>query len=78
MFVVSYVIIFTFHPELEIDKVIIERSFGHSEYTPNSLNYLTVNQLNFKNNKTLLQLRDCALNVARKKSKLAIPEMFTT
>ena len=78
MFVVSYVIIFTFHLELEIDKVIIERSFGHSEYTPNSLNYLTVNQLNFKNNKTLLQLRDCALNVARKKSKLAIPEMFTT
>ena len=72
MFAVSYVIIFTFHPELEIDKVIIERSFGHSEYTLTSLNYLTVDQLNFKNNKTLLQLRDCALNVARKKSKLAI------
>ena len=78
MFVVSYVIIFTFHPELEIDKVIIERSFGHSEYTLTSLNYLTVDQLNFKNNKTLLQLRDCALNVARKKSKLAIAKMFTT
>ena len=78
MFVVSYVIIFTFHPELEIDKVIIERSFGHSEYTLTSLNCLTVDQLNFKNNKTLLQLRDCALNVARKKSKLAIAKMFTT
>ena len=78
MFAVSYVIIFTFHPELEIDKVIIERSFGHSEYTLTSLNYLTVDQWNFKNNKTLLQLRDCALNVARKKSKLAIAEMFTT
>ena len=78
MFGVSYVIIFTFHPELEIDKVIIERSFGHSEYTLTSLNYLTVDQLNFKNNKTLLQLRDCALNVAGKKSKLALAKMFTT
>ena len=49
MLAVSYVIIFTFHPELEIDKVIIECSFGHSEYTLTSLNYLTVEQLNFKN-----------------------------
>ena len=40
MLVVSYVIIFKFHPELEIDKVMIERSFGHSEYTLTSLNYL--------------------------------------
>ena len=64
MFAVSYVIISTFHPELEIDKVIIERSFGHSEYTLTSLNYLTADQLNIKNNKTLLQFRDCALNVA--------------
>ena len=39
----------------------------------------TIEQLNFKNNKNLLQLRDCALNVAqKKKSKLAITEMFTT
>ena len=65
MFVVSYVIILTFYPELEIHKVISERSFGHSEYTLTSLNYLTVDQLNFKNNKTLLQLRDCALHVGR-------------
>ena len=67
MFAVSYIIIFTFHPELEIDKVIIECSFGHSEYTLTSFNYLTADQLNFKNNKTLLQLRDCTLNVAQKK-----------
>ena len=47
MSAVSYVIIFTFHPELEIDKVITEHSFGHSEYTLTSLNYLTADQLNF-------------------------------
>ena len=78
MFAVSYVISFTFHPELEIDKVIIERSSGHSEYTVTSLNYLTVDQLNFKNNKTFLQLRGCALNIARKQRKLAIAQMFAT
>ena len=32
-FVVSYVIIFGFHPEQDIDRVIIERSFGHSEHS---------------------------------------------
>ena len=31
MFVVSYVIIFAFHPELDIDRLLIECSFGHSE-----------------------------------------------
>ena len=41
-FAASYVIISTFHPELEIDKVIIESSFGHSEYTLTSLNYPTI------------------------------------
>ena len=78
MFVVSYVIIFGFHPELNIDRVIIERSFGCSEHSLTSLNYLTINQLQYKDKKTLLQLRDCTINVARKKNKLAVAEMFST
>ena len=78
MFAVSYVIIFAFHPDLDIDHVIIERSFGHSREKLTSLNYLICEQLDFKGNKTLLQLRDCALVVAAKSSKIAISEMFTT
>ena len=78
MFIVSYVIIFAFHPELDIDRVIIERNFGHSEHNLTSLNYLTIDQLQYKDNKTLLQLRDCALNVPKKKNKLAAAEMFIT
>ena len=77
-FVVSYVIIFAFHPELDIDRVITERSFGHSEHSLTSLNDLTIDQLQYKDNKTLLKLRDCALNVAKKKNKLAVAEMFNT
>ena len=78
MFVVFYAIIFVFHHELTIDSVIIERSFGHSEHSLTSLNYLTIDQLQYKDNKTLLQLRDCAINVTRKKNKLVVPEMFST
>ena len=78
MLFVSYVIIFAFHPELDIDRVIIERSFGHYEHNLTSLNYLTIDQLQYKDNKTLLQLRDCALNVAKKKNKLALAEMLST
>ena len=78
MFAVSYVIIFAFHPDSNIDRVIIERSFDHSRKRLTSLKYLTREQLDFKDNKTLLQLRNCALAVAAKNSKIAISEMFTT
>ena len=78
MFAVSYVIIFAFHSNLDIDCMIIDRSFGHSRKKLTNLNYLTREQLDFKDNKMLLQLRDCALTVAAKNSKIAISEMFTT
>ena len=72
MFAASYVIVFAFHPELDIDRVIIERSFGQSLERLTSLSYLTREQLDFKDNKTLLQLRDCVLAVAEKKNNIAI------
>ena len=42
------------------------------------MNYLLIDQLQYKDNKTLLQLRDCALNVVRKKNKVVVAEMFST
>ena len=78
MFVVCYVIIFPFHPDLNLDRINIQRSFGHSQARLCSLNYLTKEQLKFKDLTTLKQLRDCALLVASKKKKIAISEMFTT
>ena len=51
MFAVSCVIIFAFYPDLDIDRVIIECSFGHSRKNLTSLNYLTREQLDFKDNK---------------------------
>ena len=78
MFAVSYVIIFAFHPNLEIHRVIIERSFGHTQAQLYPLNYLTNEQLKFKNLTILKQLRDCALSISSNKKKIAISEMFTT
>ena len=78
MFAVSYVIIFAFHPDLNLDRIIIEPTFEHLQARLCSLNFLTNEQLKFKDFTTLKLLRDCALLVASKKKKIAISEMFTT
>ena len=57
MTAVSYVIIFAFHPHLPIDRVIIERSFGHSNLQLCSLNYTTSEQLKSKDINLLKQLK---------------------
>ena len=78
MFAVSCVIIFAFHPDLHIDRVIIERSFRHSLKIPVGLSYLTRKQHKFKDKKTMMHLKDCAPAVHARNSKIAISEMFTT
>ena len=62
---VSYAIIFAFHPKLNFDRIIIERSFGHSRDKLTTIDYLTNEQLKFKDEITLKQLRDSALEVSR-------------
>ena len=75
---VSYVILFAFHPKLEMKRIIIERSFGHSIQKLTAIDYLTAEQLKFKDITTLKQLRDCAFSVFSKKNKIAISKMFST
>ena len=53
-FAVSQVIIFAFHPDLHIDHVIIEHSFGYSLERLAILSYLVREQLKCKHEKTLL------------------------
>ena len=78
MFAVSYVITFAFHPDLHIDCIIIERSFGHSYERLVDSSYLTRKQLKFKDKTTLLQLKNCTLAAHARNSKVAISEIFTT
>ena len=78
LYAVSYAIIFAFAPKLKLHRIIIERSFGQSQGELTSLNYLTREQLSCKDRKTLLQLKDCALNALTKNSTYAISEMVST
>ena len=78
MNVVSYVIILVFQPKLQLPRVIIERSFGHSLEKLSQIDYLTAEQLSYADTITLKQLRDCALACHKKSKKLAISEMFCT
>ena len=74
---VSYAIIFAFHPKLDFERIIIERSFGHSREKLTTIDYLTNEQLKFKDEITLKQLRDSALEVSSKRKPNAISEMFS-
>ena len=78
MFAVSYVIIFAFHPDLNFERVMIERSFGHSLAKLTSIDYLTRNQFAFANEKALLQLKDFAIAVSQCKDKKSISQMCST
>ena len=76
-FVVSYVIIVAFHPNLNLKKLICERSYVHSLHKLNSLSYLTKDQLKFSNTVTLKQLKDAAALHSLRKSKKSMVQMLT-
>ena len=77
MFLVSYVIIVAFHPKLKMERVIIQRSFGHSLEKLKTIDYLTNEQMSFPDVNLIKQLKDSALNVHRKKRKYAMAQMFS-
>ena len=78
MTAVSNVIIFAFHLDLQIGRVIIEHCFGHSVRQLCSLNYLTSEQIKYKDLTLIKQLRNYAFSVASKRNTLAISEMLST
>ena len=63
VFVVSYVIILAFHPKLNIDRVFVQHSVGHSLEKLTSLNYLKNDQIAFIDISLIKQLTDAAINV---------------
>ena len=63
MFVVSYVMIVAFHPDLKIDKIIIQRSYAHAIEQLTSLDYFSQNQIKRINKELVRQLKDIAFEV---------------
>ena len=76
MFVLSYALIVCFHPKLNIQKIIVGRSYAHSLNELTSISYFMADQLNFADAKLVSQLRDSALEVNARQCKNALAQMF--
>ena len=76
MFVVSYVIIIAFHPELKLNRIIVECSFAHSFQKLTTIDYFTKDQINFVDLKVIKQLKDAAENVCTEKIKRLLHTCF--
>ena len=76
MFVVSYVMIAAFHPQLKLNHMVIQRTYGHSIEQLTSLNYFTQEQINFVDHTLLKMLKDMACDVYKRKCKNSMGHMF--
>ena len=76
MFVVSYTLIFAFHAKLNLNRVVIQRSFGHSLLKLATLGYLTEGQSKFVDKDLINQLKDCVISVFERRCKNAIAQIF--
>ena len=77
MFVVSYVMIVAFNPELNLDRIIIQRSFAHSIEQLTSLDYFTQEQITCIDQSLIKILKDMAFEVAKRRCKNSIGQMFS-
>ena len=77
MFVVSYVMIVTFHPALNLDRVIICRSFVHTSDQPSNIDYLTREQIGFIDSYLIHMLKDCACEVSKRQCRNSLGQMFS-
>ena len=76
MFVVSYVMIVAFHPDLKIDKIIIQRSYAHAIEQLTSLDYFSQDQIKCINKELVRQLKDIAFDVSKRKCKKTMGQML--
>ena len=63
MFVVSYVMVVAFHPELEFNRIIVVCSFSHTFQKLTTIDYFTEEQMSFVDIKVIQQLKDAAEHV---------------
>ena len=77
MFVVSYVMIVAFHPKLDLDRIIIQRSFAHSIEQLTTLDYFTREQLSFVDSSLIKILKDMAFEVVKRKCENSVGQMFS-
>ena len=83
MYVVGYCMVVAFHPELDIPRICILRSYDQHADQLTSLSHFEVLQCNFfadkdhYNRLTLKQLEDAAFSVLHREKNTALAEMFS-
>ena len=77
LFLVSYVMIVAFHPQLKLDRIIIQRSFERSNKQLTSLDYFTREQITYIDQSLIKMLKDMAFEVAKRRCKNSIGKMFS-
>ena len=74
MFVISYVMIVAFNPELNLDRIIIQRSFAHPI---EQLTSFTREQITCIDQSLIKMLKDMAFEVSKRRCKNSIGQMFS-
>ena len=69
--------IVAFHPELELDCIIIQRSYARSIKKLTSLDYFIQEQLKFIDSSLINILKDQAFHVVKRRCKNSIGQMFS-
>ena len=78
MYPISYCMIFTFQLKLNIEKIIMSRSFSHTLDQVNEVSYWNDEMIEEIDQITAKQLKDFAFSGFNKTSKFSISEMFST
>ena len=72
----SYVLIISFHFALNLNRIIIQKSYTHSLMELTTLNYLTEDQMKFIDLQILNQLKDIAIDFSKRKCKNTMGQIF--
>ena len=76
MFIVSYVLIVSFRQVLNLNRIIIERSYLHSLEELTTVKYFNDDQMKFIDSQTLKQLKDIANDISKRKCKSTMGQIF--
>ena len=77
MFVISYCQIYVFHPALNLDKIVIFRSFQQSAEEIYKLNHFWQEHILCLNRVTFNQLKDAATSVLAREKSTSLSELFS-
>ena len=76
MFVVSCVLTVAFYQALNLNRIIIQRSYSHSLEELTTIKYLNDDQMKFIDLQTLNQLKDIAIDISKRKCKNTMGQIF--